>query len=58
MLRKVLAGIGVDDVVGTAGSACVLYGVGQWSGPAAWVLAGLGLVTLAVWPALRKAKAG
>ena len=55
-LRNLLAGIGVDDGLGLAGASCVLYGVSTWSPAAAWVLGGVLLMTLAVWPALRKAK--
>jgi len=44
-----------DDGVALAGFVCIVYGVGQWSGPAAWVIAGSLLIAVAVWPHLRKA---
>jgi len=36
------------DVGLLAGSASVVYGVAQWSRPAAWITAGLALVLLSV----------
>lgn len=42
-----------DDLLAWAGTGCVLYGVAQWSRPAAWVTAGIILLALALWPALR-----
>ena len=45
----------VFDGLALAGASAVLYGVSRWSVPAAWVLAGVGLLVLALLPAVRKA---
>lgn len=48
-------GVDVFDGLALAGASAVLYGVSRWSVPAAWVLAGVGLLVLALLPAVRKA---
>ena len=40
--------IGWRDALMLAGAACVVRGVAMWSVPAAWVVAGAGLLVLAV----------
>jgi len=49
-------GLDVFDALGLLGFVAMLYGITQWSAPAAWVLGGLGFVVLALWPLHRKAK--
>ena len=47
-----LGAIDLYDVLSVAGAALVLYGVSQWSQPAAYVLAGLMLLALGLSPIL------
>jgi len=47
-------GIDVYDVLVVLGFAALEYGVSRWSVPAAWVLCGIGLIGLGVWPTVRK----
>jgi len=42
------------DVLLLVGLGGFLYGVGQWSGPAAWVCGGVLALTGWLWPYLRK----
>lgn len=49
--------IDVSDALEAAGGACIVYGVSQWSVPAAWVLAGVLLVAVAVLLEVQKARA-
>jgi hypothetical protein len=42
----------LDDVLALIGFVCVVYGVSQWSGPAAWIMAGGLLIAVAVKVAL------
>lgn len=55
-MRGPLTGMDVYDVLGLGGASALLYGVSQWSGPAAWVLAGIGLLTLAILPMVWKVR--
>ena len=45
--------LGLDDVLALLGGVAVEYGVAQWSGAAAWVIGGLGLLGLALVPTWR-----
>lgn len=47
-------GIDVYDWLGLAGFGALEYGIAQLSEPAAWIVAGVSCLTLAVWPKLRK----
>lgn len=47
-MNRKLVSVLARDVLGVVGVGCVVYGVGQWSGPAAWVLAGLAMTAAAV----------
>lgn len=44
--------VGVHDLFGLAGYAAIVYGVSQWSEPAAWVTGGALLLAAAVTPTL------
>ena len=44
----------VDRVGAVAGFAAVEYGIGQISGPAAWIVGGLVVMVAACWPVQRK----
>lgn len=44
----------VYDVLALAGFVALEYGIAQWSAPAAWVVAGLLLLALALRPQLPK----
>jgi hypothetical protein len=48
----------VYDVLGVAGFAALEYGIAQWSVPAAWIVAGLCLLALALLPRATPKKAG
>ena len=51
-------GVDVYDVLVVLGWAALEYGVSRWSVPGAWVLGGLGLIGLGLWPTLRKGRRG
>lgn len=46
----------VNDVVAFIGFGALIYGVSQWSAPAAWVVAGALLLMSSVAPKLRRWK--
>jgi hypothetical protein len=45
--------VDVYDVLVVLGWAAIEWGVSRWSWPAAWVLCGIGLLALGLWPYLR-----
>ena len=51
-------GVDVYDVLVVIGVAALEYGVSRWSVPAAWVLGGIGLIALGVWPTVRRRRTG
>jgi hypothetical protein len=53
---KWMRGTGIDarDIVGTAGFVSLLYGLASWWPPAAWMIGGLLMLGLALWPDLRR----
>lgn len=42
------------DIVAVVGFISLVYGVAQWSGPAAFVVAGVVLLASALWPVLTR----
>jgi CHASE2 domain-containing sensor protein len=57
MLHRLMRRTGIDgrDILGAAGCISLLYGLASWWVPAAWMVAGLLLLSAALWPYLRKA---
>jgi len=55
-LSLVFSSLDLSDLIGLIGFVSLLYGLAQWSRPAAYVTAGVLLMGLAVAPSLRKAK--
>ena len=53
--RAFLRGLDVYDALGVAGVLALIYGVSLWSGPAAWVTAGVLMIAAATAP-LRKGR--
>ncbi len=53
-MKKILSALDIYDLCGTAGAILLLYGVSRWSGPAAYVLAGIALIAIAARPLMRK----
>jgi ABC-type uncharacterized transport system permease subunit len=55
-MKKLISVLDINDLCGTAGAILLLYGVAQWSRPAAWILSGLGLLAIGIRPMLRRDK--
>jgi hypothetical protein len=53
---RVVSVLDLSDLIGLIGFVSLLYGLAQWSQPAAYVTAGVLLMGLAVAPYLRKAR--
>jgi hypothetical protein len=53
-VRKWFAALDGSDVLGVGGFGAALYGVAQWSAPAAWVCGGLVLMAVAIAPTFKK----
>tara|TARA_R110000744_G_scaffold52498_3_gene112500 strand:- start:9002 stop:9166 length:165 start_codon:yes stop_codon:yes gene_type:complete len=53
-MRRLLAGVDARDVFAVVGFAALAYGVFQVSVPAAWIVSGLILLAVAVWPVIKR----